>query len=101
INLSVWGIKILTLAIIPLSLQYAFVDCLTALGRTKTALCLSMIRKTIYLACVILLPALFSARAAFFAEPVCDVISACISTAVFLLIFSRHLQLREQEKKYL
>ncbi|MEG0804666.1 MAG: MATE family efflux transporter, partial [Pygmaiobacter sp.] len=96
VALSVWGIRTLTLSIIPLSLQYTFVDCLTALGRTKTALFLSMMRKTIYLFCILILPAFFSAHAAFYAEPVCDIISSVISTAVFLLIFERHLLRRAQ-----
>ena len=37
-DFSVWGIKVFTMMIIPLSFQYVFVDALTALERTKTAL---------------------------------------------------------------
>lgn len=45
IQLVVWGIHIFTLAVIPVSFQFAFVDALTALGRTRNALFLSMFRK--------------------------------------------------------
>lgn len=58
-DFSVWGIKVFTMMIIPLSFQYVFVDALTALERTKTALFLSILRKLLYVAGTITLP-LFS-----------------------------------------
>ena len=91
---AVRGIHIATLAIIPLSFQYAFVDAFTALGRTKTALALSMLRKGTYVAAVVILPAFFGAGSAFFGEPVCDLLGAIVSTTVFLLIFQKHLDKR-------
>ena len=45
IELAGWGIRTFTLAIIPLAFQYSLVDGLTAMGRTKTALFLSMFQK--------------------------------------------------------
>lgn len=93
---SIWGIRIFTMMIIPLSFQYVFVDGLTALERTKTALALSITRKSMYVAGTILLPLFFSAEAAFYAEPVSDGISSVISTCVFLLILDKHLKRREQ-----
>ena len=93
-QMAVRGIRIATLAIIPLSFQYAFVDGLTALGRTKTALALSMLRKGIYISSVLLLPAFFGARNTFFAEPICDGLGAIVSTITFLLVFQMHLDRR-------
>lgn len=95
VNLAIWGIKTFTLGIIPLSLQYVFVDGLTALGRTKTALALSIFRKSSYVAFTILIPALFSAKHAFYAEPISDIMCACITSIVFVLVFSKHLKARE------
>lgn len=95
VDLSVWGIKAFTLGIIPLSFQYVFVDGLTALGRTKTALFLSIFRKTSYVAFTVLLPILFTAKHAFYAEPMSDILSSCITSTVFLLVFSKHLKTRE------
>ena len=47
-ELSVWGIKVFTLMVVPLSLQYVFVDALTALGMTKLSLGMSVVRKVFY-----------------------------------------------------
>ncbi len=99
VNLSIWGIKTFTLGIIPLSLQYVFVDGLTALGRTKTALALSVFRKSSFVAFTILLPTLFAAKYTFYAEPMSDILSACITSIVFFLVFSKHLKARELSAK--
>lgn len=56
IALAGWGIRTFTLAIIPLAFQYALVDGLTAMGRTKTALFLSMFRKISYAVLIVVSP---------------------------------------------
>ena len=93
-NFSVWAIRTYTLMIIPLSFQYVFVDGLTALECPKTGLALSVFRKSLFILSAVILPQFFSARSAFFAEPVCDGISSVISTITFLLIIEKHLQKR-------
>lgn len=97
-TLSVWGIKVFTFSIIPLSLQYVFVDALTALGATQISLTLSLIRKSMYLLLTIVIPTFFAARFAFYAEPISDFIAACISTTVFLFVFQRHMKRRLNEQ---
>ncbi len=96
-GLAVWGIRVFTLGVIPMSFQYVLVDGLTALGRTKTALCLSLFRKTGYVLLTLTLPAALTAKAAFYAEPIMDVTAAAVSTTTFLLVIGRHLRQREQE----
>lgn len=96
IDFSIWGIQVFTMMVIPLSFQYVFVDALTALERTKTALTLSVLRKSLYIIGTVALPAFFQASTAFYAEPLSDVISAIVSTIVFLLIIDKHLLKREQ-----
>lgn len=96
IDLSVWGIKVFTLGIIPLSFEYVLVDGLTALGRTKTALCISMFRKCFYCFNVVLFAFVFTAKDAFFAQPVADFTASVIATTVFLLVFNKHLKKREE-----
>ena len=96
IDFSIWGIRVFTMMVIPLSFQYVFVDALTALERTKTALTLSVLRKSLYIIGTVALPAFFQASTAFYAEPLSDVISAIVSTIVFLLIIDKHLLKREQ-----
>ena len=93
-DLYVWGIHVFTLMIIPLSFQYVFVDGFTALGRSKTALFLSVFRKGDYMLFTIVLPAFFGARSAFYAQPLADGISAVMSSVAFLLIFRKHLEKR-------
>ncbi|ABX41967.1 MATE family efflux transporter [Lachnoclostridium phytofermentans] len=93
-HLSVWGIKAFTLGVIPLSFQYALIDGLTALGRTKTALALSLFRKSSYVVYMLLLTSLFTAKSAFYAEPLSDTICAIVTTTVFLKVFNKHLNAR-------
>src|SRR5699024_5482075 len=96
-DLCVWGIQVFTLMIIPLSFQYVFVDGFTALGRSRAALFLSMCRKGDYIMFTIVLPALFGARNAFYAQPLADGIGAVMSVTAFILIFNKHLKQRMLE----
>ena len=90
-DLCVWGIQVFTLMIIPLSFQYVFVDGFTALGRSRAALFLSMCRKGDYIMFTMVLPALFGARNAFYAQPLADGIGAVMSVTAFILLFNKHL----------
>ena len=93
-DLCIWGIHVFTLMIIPLSFQYVFVDGFTALGRSRTALFLSVFRKGDYILFTIFLPIFWGARSAFYAQPLADGISAVMSSVAFLLIFRKHLEKR-------
>lgn len=93
-DLCIWGIHVFTLMIIPLSFQYVFVDGFTALGRSRTALFLSVFRKGDYILFTIVLPIFWGARSAFYAQPLADGISAIMSSVAFLLIFRKHLEKR-------
>lgn len=95
LTLCTWGIHVFTLMIIPLSFQYVFVDGFTALGRSKTALFLSIWRKADYILFTIFLPVYYGARSAFYAQPLADGIAAVMSTAAFFLVFNKHLKQRE------
>lgn len=97
LQLCTWGIGVFTLMIIPLSFQYVFVDGFTALGRSKTALILSLWRKGDYMLFTIVLPIFFGAKSAFYAQPLADGIGAVMSTIAFLLIFRKHLEKREAQ----
>lgn len=95
-EISAWAIRTYTMMIIPLSFQYVFVDGLTALERTKTALALSVTRKGTYVFCTLLLPIFYTARGAFYAEPVADMLCSVLTTVVYCLVLNRHLKKREQ-----
>ena len=91
-ELAVWGIQVFTMMIIPLSFQYVFVDSLTALGMTRISLGLSLIRKILYFGTVCLLPLIFSAKSAFYGEPVADGLSAAITSLAFFGIYRKYLK---------
>ena len=79
------AIRIFTLAIIPLAFQYEIVDGFTGLGQVQVALPLSFFRKGLYFVSLFLLPAMFGAEAAFFAEPVSDIAGPVVSAIVYIV----------------
>lgn len=97
IDFSIWAIRTFTLAIIPLSFQYTFVDSLTALGATHASLSLSLFRKSLYFLGTCLLPVFLTADAIFYAEPIADAAAAIASTITFLLLFPRWLRARTNQ----
>lgn len=96
IRLSVWGIQIVTLGVLPLACQYTFVDCLTALGIAPVAVSLCLIRKTTFFLCTVIFPIYFGAEAAFFAEPAADTFSGIICILIFSVLFKKLLKKREE-----
>ena len=94
---AMWGIRASVWGIIPLSFQYCFVDGFTAVGRIKTAFSLSMLRKVIYTISTCILPMYFTAKAAFYAQPVADCIGAAVSSLVFIFVFKKHLEKRKAQ----
>ena len=95
VSLSVWGIRVFTLGVIPLALQYEVVDGFTALGVPKLAVMLSLGRKLLYFMLTILIPLWAGAAGAFYAEPVSDMFCAAVSFTVYLLVIGRLLRERE------
>ena len=92
-RVAAWGIKTFTLGVIPLSFQYVLVDALTAIGRIKTALYLSMSRKILFTVLIFVFAASAVAQNAFYAQPVADYICSTQSTLVFLLVFKPYMEL--------
>lgn len=81
---SVTLIKVYTAALLCLPVQWVAVDGSTALGQTRLALFCSLFRKTIFVSAVVGLPLFLPAASAFCAEPLCDVVAACMSAFLFL-----------------
>ena len=86
---SVGYIKVFTAMILPLAVQYPLVDETTALGHVRLALFCSLFRKSVFLACLLLLPALVSAEATFLSEPIADAVAATVTTILFLHFFPK------------
>lgn len=89
------AIKICTLMIIPLSIQYVIVDGLTGLGQVQYSLPLSTLRKGIYFIALFILPMFYGARATFYAEPISDIISPILSSIVYIFAMKKILKPKE------
>lgn len=104
LSLSVRAMRVYTLCIVPLTLQYCFVDGLTALGIAKIAMTLSLTRKISMFLMTLVFPSFLGAFGAFWAEPAADLLSSIISTCVFLRVFpslmARRLQMAEGQALY-
>lgn len=89
IEKSVHFIRIYTLGVIPLAVQYALVDGLTGMGIARAALPLSFFRKGLYIALVIILCIWQGAEFLFWAEPISDIASPIVSTITFLIVLPK------------
>lgn len=89
---SVRFIRIYTLSIIPLAVQYEIVDGFTGMGVAKVAVSLSLFRKSVYFLMMLALPALFGVEAVFFSEPVSDLVACLVSFTTYLCISGRVLR---------
>ena len=83
--------------IIPLSFQYTNVDMMTALGQVRFSLPLSLERKIVFFISTLLLPAITVADAAFFAEPICDLIAGAVSSLIMWKELPKILRQREEK----
>ena len=88
------AIKICTLAIIPLGVQYELVDGFTGIGQVRFSLPLSFWRKLVYFVAIFALPAAFGARAAFYAEPLSDILGPAVTIVVYFLAMGKILRER-------
>ena len=91
---ALWAIRVCTLSLVPLGIQYAIVDGFTAIGQVRFSLPLSFWRKLVYFVALFLCPALWGAQAAFYAEPVSDLLGPAVTVAVYLLGMRRVLRRR-------
>lgn len=82
---AVWAIKVCTLALVPLGIQYAIIDGFTAIEQVRYSWPLSFWRKAVYFVSLFVLPALFGVEATFYAEPISDVIGPVTSIIIYLL----------------
>lgn len=91
-----WAIRVCTLGIIPLAVQYEVVDGFTAMGQVQLALPLSFWRKCLYFVAIFIIPLFADASAIFYAQPISDFGSVVVSAGVYLLVIRKILQKRER-----
>ena len=82
--IAIKAIRIFIIGVLPMAIQYALVDGITALSNVKVSLALSMTRKSIYTLSLLFLPFLFVAETTFYAQPVADILAATITAIVFI-----------------
>lgn len=82
-ELAVRAIRIYTLGVIPLAVQYTVIDGFTGMGMMQYSLPLSFFRKAIYFITLFVLPMYFGAMSTFVAEPISDFVAPVVSAFVY------------------
>ena len=82
-ELAITAIRICSLGLIPLAVQYVVVDGFTGMGMMRYSLPLSFFRKLVYFIPLFILPAHFGAMSTFLAEPISDFIAPIVCTVVY------------------
>ena len=95
IEMTARGIKIYTMGLLGMAIQYVVVDGFTGMGEVKLAMPLSMFRKIIFFASVFMIPRFFDVTNVFYAEPISDIISASVTSIVYLMTIKKILHKRE------
>ena len=91
------AIKIVTIAIIPLGIQYAIIDGLTGMGQVQLSLPLSFWRKAVYFVSIFLLAKLCGAASVFYAEPISDILGPLVSIPVCFKALPKIMRHRETD----
>lgn len=99
VALTVWAIKIYTIGIIPLAVQYTVVDGFTGMGIARVAITLSTFRKLIFLAGAFIIPATIGVTSIFYTEPISDVIGAVASGVIYVLVIDNIINRRPMIKR--
>lgn len=94
---ALWAIRVCTLSLLPLGVQYEIVDGFTAIGQVRFSLPLSFWRKLVYFVSLFVLPVFFGAQSAFFAEPISDLLGPLVSIAVYILNMNKVLARRAEQ----
>ena len=95
VRVTVDAIRVYTLGVIPLAVQYTIVDGFTGMGFSVAAISLSTFRKAIFFLCVFCIPPIFGVEHVFYTEPVSDIVSVMRSVAVFALCVKKMIGLKK------
>lgn len=83
-----------TLCMVFVAFQYAYVDGLTAMGRIRYALPMSVFRKILYILCVITLPMVTQLENIFYANAIADLIGGSFTCLLFWLFVRKQLKIQ-------
>lgn len=82
-----------TLGLPGIAVQYAIVDGLTAMGKIKYALPVSLFRKILYIILIFTLPFMTDLKNIFYAGAVSDLLGSCLTVLIFFTIIRKRLNL--------
>lgn len=98
INLASELIKIHSMGVILLAMQYAFVDGLVGMSQSLVSVMLSVFRKIVLMfTLTITLPYAFGYKGALYAEPIADILSAIVTTIVYFLVIDKIFKKRSKQ----
>lgn len=80
---AVGCIRRFCLGLVGIAVQYAYVDGLTAMGKVRYALPLSLFRKTLYIILLLVLPTFLPVEQIFFAGSLSDLVGASFTLVLF------------------
>lgn len=80
------SLRMYTMALIGIAIQYAFVDGLTAMGKISLAFPLSLFRKCIYIISIFVIPLVSDVSFVFLAGTISDAIGAIFTLVFFYII---------------
>lgn len=86
------SVRMYTLALLGVAVQYALVDGLTAMGKVRYAFPLSVFRKIVYTVCIFCLPMVFDIRFVFYAGSISDAVGAAFSLFLFFSVIKPKLK---------
>ena len=97
-NQALWALRVCTLSLLPLGIQYEIVDGFTAISQVQFSLPLSFWRKLVYFSALFILPGILGAKSAFYAEPISDFLGPIVSIVVHAIFMKRVLNKRQQSQ---
>lgn len=83
------SVRMYTLALLGVAVQYALVDGLMAMGKVRYAFPLSVFRKIVYAVCIFCLPMVFDIRFVFYAGSISDAVGAAFSLLLFFPLLNQ------------
>lgn len=86
------SLRMYTLALLGVAVQYTLVDGLTAMGKVRFAFPLSVFRKIVYVVCIIALPMFLDIRFVFYAGSISDGVGAVFSLFLFFFLINPKLK---------
>lgn len=81
-----------TIGLPGVAVQFALVDGMTAMGKVKEAVPMSLFRKSLYVVCVFVLPLVTTLENIFYVETISDIVGSVFTTIIFFTVMKKRLQ---------